>query len=365
MNQKKFGRRVFVKSTVWSGAAILAACAPAAPVVEAPTKLPAATAVPAATSVPAGESQAIAVNAKGNVISICAVDFPQFQPYKVRTESEQKACDDYGVKYTLIQPPVVTTEGYIDSITNALTQDFDAYIIEPWDYDAFKPVLELGKKKGVPMVSVHQEYPDPSYFISMLYIDNAGYGVTAADKIGEEMDGKANVMFLMNSPDIPNQATMRQSFLNRISQKWPNIKLVTTEFTRLDPARASAVLEAALKAYPEIDTALWIEGATPSVGATVLKEMGLSGKVKIIGIDDPPDLIASVGAGDAWGSFNQNFQKQGYEAVRNIVDHFTGQPFPKKTDCGIVLINKDNFDNYLPSMWAPVAVKGKPYASIN
>ena len=84
-------------------------------------------------------------------------------------------------------------------------------------------------------------------------------------------------------------------------------------------------------------------------------------KVKVIGIDDPPDVIASIGKGEAWGSFNQNFQKQGYEAVRNIVDYYRKKPFPKKTDCGIVLITKKNWDNYLPDMWKTVAVKGKPY----
>ena len=55
--------------------------------------------------------------------------------------------------------------------------------------------------------------------------------------------------------------------------------------------------------------------------------MGLIKKVKVIGIDDPPDVIASIGKGEAWGSFNQNFQKQGYEAVRNIVDYYRKKPF--------------------------------------
>jgi ribose transport system substrate-binding protein len=124
---------------------------------------------------------------------------------------------------------------------------------------------------------------------------------------------------------------------------------------------AAKVLEAAFKAYPQIDTAIWLEGATVTVGVDVAKEMGLISKVKIIGIDDPPDVVASIGKGEAWGTFAQNFWKQGYEAVRNVVDYYTKQPFPAKTDCGIVLINKTNWQNYLPDMWAPVALKGKAY----
>lgn len=304
------------------------------------------------------------VNAKGKVISIVSVDFPQFQPYKVRTESEKKAADDYGIKYTMIQPPQVTTDSYLETLTNVINQDFDAIICEPWDYEAFKPVLELAKQKGIPVVSVHQDYPYPDLVLSSLYINNTGYGVAAADQLGKATGGKANVLFMMNNASIPNQATMRQSFIDAAAKKWPNIKVVDTEFTNVDGVTASKVLEAALKAYPELDTAIWIEGATVTTGIDVIKEMGMIKKVKVIGIDDPPDVVTSIGKGEAWGSFNQNFQKQGYEAVRNLVDYFSKKPFPKKTDCGIVLITKDNWNNYLPDMWKPVAVKGKAYSNL-
>jgi ABC-type sugar transport system substrate-binding protein len=305
--------------------------------------------------------QKVPVNKQGKVISIAAVDFPQFQPYKVRTESEKKAADDYGIKYTLIQPPQVTTEGYVEAFANVINQGFDAIIVEPWAYEAFKPVLDIAKSKGIPIVSVHQKYPDPAYFISMLYINNEAYGISAADALGKAANGKANVLFMMNNMSIPNQATMRQSFIDRAAAKWPGIKVVDTEFTNVNALTASNVLEAAFKGYPQIDTAIWIEGATVTVGVDVAKEMGLISKVKIIGVDDPPDVIASIGKGEAWGSFVQNFWKQGYEAVRNIVDYYNGQPFPKETDCGIVLVNKSNWDKYIPEMWKPVAVKGKPY----
>lgn len=306
-------------------------------------------------------AQKAPVNAKGKPLSIASVDFPQFQPYKVRTESEKKAADDYGIKYTLFQPPAVTTESYLETIANVLQQGFDAVIVEPWDYEAFVPVLEDAKKRGIPMVSVHQKYPKQGYFISMLYIDNQGYGIAAADALGKSLNGKANVLFLMNDASIPNQVIMRQSFIDASAKKWPGIKVVDTEYTKNDGITASKVLEAAFKAYPQIDTAIWLEGATVTVGVDVVKEMGLVSKVKVVGIDDPPDVIAAIGRGEAWGSFNQNFQKQGYEAVRNIADYFNKTPFPKETDCGIVLITKANWNNYLPSMWAPVAVKGKAY----
>jgi len=308
-----------------------------------------------------GFAQKVPTNAKGKVLSIAAVDFPQFQPYKVRTESEKKACDDYGIKYTLIVPPQPTTDSYLDTLANVLNQGFDAILIEPWDYEAFKPLLQTAKQKGIPLVSVHQKYPDPSFFISMLYINNAGYGGTAADALGKATGGKANVLFMMTRSDIPNQVEIRNTFISRSAAKWPGIKVIDTEFTNVDTVTAANELEAAIKAYPELDTAIWIEGATVGVGVDVAKEQGVLGKLKIIGVDDPPDLIASIGKGEAWGTFVQNFWKQGYEGVRNIVDYYLKNPFPKETDCGVVLVDKSNWNNYIPVMWSTVATKGKAY----
>ncbi|OHD27708.1 MAG: hypothetical protein A2064_01185 [Spirochaetes bacterium GWB1_66_5] len=304
------------------------------------------------------------VNAKGQVISIAAIEFIQFQPYKVRVEAEKRAAADYGVKLTILQPPGVDGASHAETILNALNQNFDALIIEndwPGNYDE---ALALAQKKGIILVDVHVPNPNKAPYISQITIDNTGYGITAADKLGELTGGKANVLFLLNSPDIPNQATQRQSFIDRAKAKWPGIKVVDTQFTKNDPVNAAKILEASLKANPQIDTAIWLEAATVSVGADVLKEMKLLGKVKIIGIDDPPDLVESIRKGEVFGSFNQNFQKQGYEAVRNIVDYFNKQPFPKETDAGIVLITKENVDSYVPDMWKPVALKGQPYSNL-
>ncbi len=305
-----------------------------------------------------------AVNKKGGVIRIASVDWPQFQPYKVRQAAEQQAAKDYGVECTLLQPTGVTVDACIETVTNAITQGYDAIIMEAWSYEPYKEVIALAHSKDIPLVSVHVPYDDPDQFIANLIIDNKGYGITAADKIAELTGGKANVLIMMNDSSISNQATQRQSFIDRCAEKWPNIKVIDTEFTKVDPVIAARVLEAALKAYPQIDMAIWLESGTVTVGATVVKEMGLQNKVKIFGIDDPPDLIASIKKGEVTGSFNQNFQREGYEAVRAIVDYFTKKPFPHITDCGIVLITKKNADNYLPDRWKPVAVKGKAYSNL-
>ena len=233
------------------------------------------------------------------------------------------------VKYTLMQPSAVDVAADVDTLLNAINQGFDAIIVEPWSYEPWLEAMKSAKEKGVILVNVHVPYDDPSYFISQLVIDNKGYGITAMDVLAKEFGGKANILIMMNSPDIMNQVVQRQAIIDRCAEKYPNMKVIGTEFTKVDPIIAAERLEAALTANPQIDTILFLESGTVTVAANVAKEMGVLNKIRIIGIDDPPDLIASIRKGEVWGSFNQNFQRQGYEAVRNIVDYFKREPLPQ------------------------------------
>ncbi len=306
------------------------------------------------------------LNKAGRQFTIGMVDYPQFQPYKVRTESAKRAADEYGVKYVLFQPTEVTIDSYVETVINVINQNFDALIFEPWVPEAFKEAIDLAYAKGIPLVTPHVGPMQEQLHkvISQLVVNNEAYGKTAAAHINEEIAGEAHVLIIMNNPDVANQMTIRNSFQAEIAAKYPRIKLTATEFSQNDPLILAERMEAALRAYPQINVVMFLEAATVMKGADVAKEMGLLDKIMIIGIDDPPDMVASIKRGEVWGAFNQNFQKQGYEAVRNIVDNHLGNPFPKYTDVGIVLINKENIDDYIPSMWEPVALKGKPYPNL-
>ena len=138
----------------------------------------------------------------------------------------------------------------VDTLLNAINQGFDAIIVEPWSYEPWLEAVKLAKEKGVILVNVHVPYDDPSYFISQLVIDNKGYGITAMDVLAKEFGGKANILIMMNSPDIMNQVVQRQAIIDRCAEKYPNMKVVGTEFTKVDPIIAAERLEAALTANP-------------------------------------------------------------------------------------------------------------------
>ena len=309
--------------------------------------------------------EGVPVNADGDVISIAAINFTQFPCYQNREKGSEMAAEDYGIKHTTIVPTEITVESYIEAMINAIAQDFDAIIVEPWVTDPFGEPLQMAKDKGLPVVVVHVPYPDPDMYMSEIFIDNDAYGTTAANILFEETGGKANILFMMTNPDVANQAVIKESFEKSIGELSSDMKIVATEFTEADAVKAAERLESAFTAYPEINVVMFVESGGVVVAASVAEEMGILDKLTILGVDDPPDLIDAIRDGKVWGSMNQNFQKQGYEAVRNICDYFLGNPFPKETDAGIVLITEENVDTYLDGMFEPVAKKGMPYTNLD
>jgi ribose transport system substrate-binding protein len=302
------------------------------------------------------------VNDKGEVIRIAELEFLQFPCYQNRNKYVKKAALDYGVTVDVLNVTEVSVEAYIDVLNAAIEQGYDAIISEPWVNEPFKEPFQKAKDKGVPIFIVHVPYlADDSMYISWVGIDNEEYGKTAAKIVNEQMGGNANVLVGMTNPDVSNQAIQKETFEKECAEKYPGIKVVDTEFTEADAVKAAERLNAALKAHPEIDFVLFLESGGVIAAASVAKDLGILDKITILGIDDPPDLLESIRKDEVWGTLNQNFYKQGYEIVRNIVDYYLGNPFPKKTNAGVVLITKENVDNYVPDMEKPIAFKGKEY----
>lgn len=304
-------------------------------------------------------------NEDGDIISIAAVEYLQFACYQNRIFAAEMAAADYGVEFVVISPIEVSVESSVEALTNTINQDFDAIIFEPWMTEPWEEPLRLAQDKGIPMVVVQVPYEHEDMVISQIIIDNEQYGKDAAQIVFEETDGKANILFMMTNPDMLNQATQKASFEAAIAELSPDLKIVATEFTMADAVQSAERLEASFVAYPEIDVVIFVESGGVVVAASVAKEMGVLDDIMILGIDDPPDLIESIRIGEVWGSLNQNFSREGYEAVRNICDYYLGNPFPIFTDAGVVLITQDNVENYEEDMFGPIAKKGKAYQNLD
>jgi len=138
------------------------------------------------------------------------------------------------------------------------------------------------------------------------------------------------------------------------------MKVVVAEGDEADMAKAVQKFEEVYTAYPEIDTVLMLEATGAPAAAKVAKEKGI--KVTILGVDDTAETVDAIKKGEVWGTLAQNFYKMGYESVRFIADYHAGvKDIPSENDSGMVLVTKDNVENYRDDVFKAIRMKGESY----
>ena len=105
--------------------------------------------------------------------------------------------------------------------------------------------------------------------------------------------------------------------------------------------------------------------APPSASSTRVQELGITGKLKIVGFDSGKDQIDAIKSGLMAGAITQNPVGIGYETVKAAVAVIKGQSVPKTIDTGFYWYDKTNIaDTEDHGGAVPVAVRevGSPAA---
>jgi len=250
------------------------------------------------------------------------------------------------------------TSGQITVVENAITSKVDGIVLAPLDKAALVNVVKKAKEASIPVAIFDSaiDLPDTDY-LSYVATDNKKGGQLAAERMGEILGGKGTVIVVPNQANSASTMDREEGFESRMKEKYPEIKLVRSNYCNSDRATALKVIEDALTANP--GAAGVFGSCEPSaVGALqAIKNRNLAGKVKVIGFDITDQLEDAVVAGTLDSLVIQNPEKMGYEGVKAIVDAKAGKTPEKVIDTGVVLMTKDNMET--PDVKAVRPPRGK------
>ena len=113
-----------------------------------------------------------------------------------------------------------------------------------------------------------------------------------------------------------------------------------------EPQEIYAAVENALLAYPEVTAILSLECCSHPVAGEVLEREGLAGDITMVGFDELPQTLEFIQNGVTVATVTQAPERQGYEAVRLLVDFLAGEPI-STIDTGIGVIDASNVEDFL------------------
>jgi ribose transport system substrate-binding protein len=236
-------------------------------------------------------------------------------------------------------------EQQVQVVESFASQGIDGIVLAPLDEKALVRPVEEAKRLGVPTVIVDSALASDQ-IVSFVATDNTKGGEMAADELGRLLGGKGRVLLLRYQEGSASTTAREEGFLSRLKAGWPGLELVVADQyagPTVDTAKRAS--ENLLNRHGRDLQGIFVVNETSTGGMLLaLQDAGLAGKVKLVGFDGTPTLVAAMRAGQLDAFALQNPFRMAGLGVETMVDHLLGRPVPKRIDTGVLVVTPANLD---------------------
>lgn len=267
------------------------------------------------------------------------------------------AGDVFGVKTKYIGPPDLNLSEMVNAFERELGEpDLKGIVVVGFD-PILVPVINKAVEAGIPVVTVDADLPT-SKRVAFVGTGNfqAGYegGMKLASLIGRK--GKVALMTRLGQSNLEERIRGYKSAL----AKFGGIEVVQIVDTQSDKVKAALAAESVLLRHSDLAGLACVEAAGGVGAATAIRERGLIGKVKIVGMDRGNDILELIGEGAIDATVVQQTALMPLYAVQ-ILYHLAnvdipitadnakaGVPgVPTYVDTGVIIVDKSNYKAFL------------------
>jgi len=237
-------------------------------------------------------------------------------------------------------------EQQIQVVESFLSQGVQGIVLAPLDDRALARPVEEARRAGVPTVIIDSRLESDAV-VSFVATDNHKGGQLGAHRLGELLGGKGKVLLLRYAEGSASTTERERGFLEVLRSAYPRIELVSADQyagpTRETAKRASENL---LNRYGGEVQGIFTPNESSTVGMLLaLQDIGLAGKVRFVGFDASPILVAAIRARQLDGVVVQNPMRMGYLGVKTMVEHLRAKPVDPLVDTGVMLVTAANLDS--------------------
>src|SRR5262245_4300370 len=198
-----------------------------------------------------------------------------------------KAAEELGV--TLIydgptQPSGSEQNNFVDTW---IRQGVQAICIAPNQPKTIRRFVEKAQAQGIKVLTWDTDAPETGRDLFVNQVDEKVLGETLMDDLARQMGEQDEWAIAIASLDAANLNTWRRYAEARAKEKYPRMKLVTTEVTKEDENFARQKVETLLNAYPNLKGIIAFDSNSVPGASEAVKRAGKVGKVAIVGNSTP------------------------------------------------------------------------------
>jgi len=269
----------------------------------------------------------------------------QHQFWQAVKQGADKAAAQFNVTISFQGPENESqVDKQLEMVQAALNKKPQALCFAALDSKAAIPLLQKFKDAKIPVIGFDSGV-DSDIPLATAATDNIAAAGAAADKMASLIGGSGEVAIVAHDQTSRTGIDRVKGFTDQIKNKYPNIKIVATQYGGGDQLKSTDLTKAILQANPNLKG---VFGANEGSAIGVLngvKESGKTGKVVVIGYDSGQQQMDAIRAGTEAGAITQDPIGIGFKCVEAAVNAIAGKTLSKNIDTGFKWYDKTNIDN--------------------
>src|SRR5918992_63881 len=178
-------------------------------------------------------------------------------------------------------------------IDAAISRKAKAIVLDNAGADASIGPVRKATDAGIPVFLIDREINATGIAAAQIVSNNSQGAQLGAQEFVKALDGKGKYVELVGKESDTNAGVRSQGYKDVLSQ-YPDLKEVARQSANWDQQEAFTKMETILQRNRDIDGVI-AGNDTMALGAVAaLKAAGLTDKVKVVGFDGSPDVIAAI-----------------------------------------------------------------------
>ena len=237
---------------------------------------------------------------------------------------------------------------------NALiNQDYDCISLQASDAAGLSSSVQEAEAAGIPVICINLDVTVPH--AGLVQMATYESGALVAEKMGEQMGGKGNVVIIQGVIGASTQVLRESGFRDTMAEKYPDIVILDAQPADWEKEQAVSVMNNFLQTYDQIDGVCAINDSMAEGAAVAAEAAGRLDGMYIWGNDGESDALTMIENGQMAGTIYTNCFEQGAAAAQLAMFFMNSGLSPEYVtrtgvvDMAPVVVTKDNVDTILPA----------------
>ena len=243
----------------------------------------------------------------------------------------------------------------LEIVENYTSEGASAIVLAPCDRETLVAPVEAAVRQGVPVVIIDSGLAltdairDNPNYLGYVATNNHQGGVEAARRMTEILKDRPHAKVLMLRYQAGSESTeQREAGFRETIRKAANITFTEARDeagATVDSAQQAA--ERLLSDQKDLDGIFAPNESSTTGVLRALEGLGLAGRIRLVGFDASPGLIAALRSGKLQGLVLQDPFDMGYKGVWLALSHLEGRPPPrdKNIHTNLKVATPENLDD--------------------